>query len=372
MTPRSAAPRGETSTPAGAYPIAGASRVLPARRDRCLIGNGPRITGIPRVRHTGAVLHLRVTTPTELTPGVLDVVNGHPYVSAVGFHRGAALRPLGDIVTADVAREGANEILDALRDLGVHKYGTVHIEEVGTWLSHGAYEAESQAPGSSADAVVWAQVGNRAYADSEFNWTFLSFMTMATLLASIAIVVDSGILTVGAMVLGPEFGAIAAIGLALVRRRWHLLALATRTLTLGFGVAIAITTLAGLTGRLLGWVTLEDVIGPRPGTAFIYSPDKWSFIVAIVAAAAGVLSLTSAKVGGLSGVFISVTTIPAAGNVGLGLAFGAWGEIRGSVIQLVVNLAGMAIAGWLTLLLQQSIWSRISPRSKTMVGRLPQ
>jgi hypothetical protein len=42
----------------------------------------------------------------------------------------------------------------------------------------------------------------------------------------------------------------------------------------------------------------------------------------LIAGAAGVLSLTSAKTGGLSGVFISVTTIPAAGNVALGLAFG--------------------------------------------------
>ena len=324
------------------------------------------------MRHTGAVLHLRVTTPAELSQAVLDIITDHPFVSAIGFHRGAALRPAGDIITADVAREGANEILDALRELGVHKRGTVHIDQVGTWLSHGAYEAERQAPGSSADAVVWAQVGNRAYEDSELNWTFLSFMTMATLLAGIAIVLDSTILTVGAMVLGPEFGAVAAIGLALVRRRWHLILVAGRTLIIGFAVAIAITTVASLVAKALGWVTLEDVIGPRPGTAFIYSPDKWSFIVAIIAAAAGVLSLTSAKVGGLSGVFISLTTIPAAGNVGLGLAFGAWHEIEGSAIQLVVNLAGMAIAGWLTLLFQQSIWSRISPRRKTMVGRLPQ
>ncbi|HYO40001.1 MAG TPA: DUF389 domain-containing protein [Nocardioidaceae bacterium] len=40
--------------------------------------------------------------------------------------------------------------------------------------------------------------------------------------------------------------------------------------------------------------------------------------------------MTSAKVGGLSGVFISVTTVPAAGNVALGIAFGAGEEIRGA------------------------------------------
>ncbi len=318
------------------------------------------------------MLHLRISTPSNLTDDVIALLEGAPYVSAVSVSHGISLRPPGDVVTVDVAREGGNEILEGLRDLGVHRCGTVLVEQVETWLSHGAYEAERKAPGSSADAVVWTQVGSQAYEDAELNWTFLSFMTMATLLAGIAIILDSSILTVGAMVLGPEFGAIAAIGLALVRRRGHLLVMATRTLVVGFGVAILVTTLVTLCGRWLGWVTREDVVGARPGTHFIYSPDKWSFVVAVIAAAAGVLSLTSAKVGGLSGVFISVTTIPAAGNVGLGIAFGAWGEIRGSALQLGVNIVGMAIAGWLTLALQQAIWSRISPRTRTMVGRAPQ
>src|SRR5204863_4795339 len=136
--------------------------------------------------------------------------------------------------------------------------------------------------------------------------------------------------------------------------------LAARTLLLGFAVAIAIATIAALAGRWLGWVTVDDVTGARPGTDFIYTPDKWSFIVALIAAAAGVLSLTSAKVGGLSGVFISVTTVPAAGNVALCLAFGASHEMWGSALQLGLNLSGMALAGWATLAFQQTVWSRVS------------
>ena len=221
-------------------------------------------------------------------------------------------------------------MVDRLRDLGVHREGSVHIEPVRAWLSQHGYDAERRAPGSSADSVVWADVTQRAYEESELNWTYASFMVLATLIAGIAIILDSQVLVIGAMVLGPEFGAVAALGVALVRRRASLLRLAGRSLLLGFVVAILATTAASLVGRALGWITLGDVTGPRPQTAFIYTPDKWSLIVAVIAAAAGVLSLTSARVGGLSGVFISVTTIPAAGNVGLGLAFGAWHEVWGS------------------------------------------
>jgi uncharacterized hydrophobic protein (TIGR00271 family) len=217
--------------------------------------------------------------------------------------------------------------------------------------------------------VVWAEVTQRAYEGSELNWTYLAFMTMATLLAGIAIVLDSQILVIGAMVLGPEFVAVAALGLALVRRRGGLFVLALRTLVVGFGVAIVITTLAALAARALGWIVVDDVTGPRPDTAFIYTPDKWSFIVAIIAAAAGVLSLTSARVGGLSGVFISVTTVPAAGNVALGLAFGLAGEVSGSALQLLVNITAMAVAGWLTLTVQQLVWRRMAHHRRKLLAR---
>ncbi|MGZ8720213.1 MAG: DUF389 domain-containing protein, partial [Aeromicrobium sp.] len=257
-----------------------------------------------------------------------------------------------------VAREAMNEHVDRLIELGVPEHGTIHIEPVTTWVSRAGFDAERHTPGSSADAVVWAEVTQRAYQEAELNWTYLSFMTLATLLASIAIVVDAHILVIGAMVLGPEFVPIAALGLALVRRRGTLFGLAARTLFVGFGVAITGATIAALAARAMGWIVTEDVTGERPGTEFIYSPDKWSFIVALIAAAAGVLSLTSAKVGGLSGAFISVTTVPAAGNVALGIAFGAWGEVSGSAVQLALNISGMILAGWATLALQHLVWNR--------------
>ena len=67
--------------------------------------------------------------------------------------------------------------------------------------------------------------------------------------------------------------------------------------------------------------------------------------------------------------FISVTTVPAAGNVALGLAFGASAEIWGSAAQLLLNLSGMALAGWATLAFQQAAWSRMSARRARRLQR---
>jgi len=322
------------------------------------------------VRQTVRMLRLRISVPAELTDDVMQVLSDDPAVSSLSLLRGASVRPEGDVLFADAAREAANDIVDRLSELKVHDEGSVHLEPVQTWFSRPGFEAQQLAPGSSADSVVWAEVTQRAYEDSELNWTFVSFMTLATWIAGIAIVLDSQILVIGAMVLGPEFGAVAALGVALVRRRYGLLGLAARTLVAGFLVAIAMTVAAALIGRALGWVTVQDVVGARPDTAFVYSPDQWSFIVAVIAAAAGVLSLTSSRVGGLSGVFISVTTIPAAGNVALGIAFGVGDAILGSTAQLLLNLSGMALAGWLTLAFQEAVWERVSVHRARLVQRL--
>jgi Domain of unknown function (DUF389) len=151
------------------------------------------------------------------------------------------VRPAGDVVLADVAREAANDVVDRLRALELHREGSLDIDHVRAWLSQRGLDAEQLAPGRSADSVVWVDVTHQAYAESEFNWTYVSFMTMATLIAGDHLGLADPF--IGAMVLGPEFGAVAALGVALVRGRLTLLARAARTLVLGFVVAILMTCL---------------------------------------------------------------------------------------------------------------------------------
>ena len=61
---------------------------------------------------------------------------------------------------------------------------------------------------------------------------------------------------------------------------------------------------------------------------------------------------------GIVGVFISVTTIPAAGNIAVGIVFAEWQQVAGSAAQLAINVTGMAIAGWITLVIAQKMSKR--------------
>ncbi|MEU4404342.1 DUF389 domain-containing protein [Streptosporangium sp. NPDC023963] len=307
------------------------------------------------------MLHLRVISPPELSDKVLEVLDECVGVVNIVVFPGAARSPAGDLLQFDIAREAANEVIERFQELGLHTKGSIAAEEVDLAISEVAERAKEEAPGDSDDAVVWAEFAQRVDEDTRLTWAFLAFLTIATLLAAIGVIVNSPILIVGAMVMGPEFGAIAAVCFGLLRTDRDLIGRAARTLVLGFTVAVVITFVCALTARGLGWIGVGSLTGHEE-IEFIVKPDRWSFIVALLAGAAGVLSVTAGKSSALVGVFISVTTVPAAGYFAVAAALARWGDMTASAVQLGVNVAGMVISGVVTLLVQKAYWSRFGMR----------
>jgi uncharacterized hydrophobic protein (TIGR00271 family) len=90
---------------------------------------------------------------------------------------------------------------------------------------------------------------------------------------------------------------------------------------------------------------------------FVFDVGPWSLIVALLAGAAGMLSMTSAKSAALVGVFISVTTVPAAGYASIAAILGEWSRAVESLAQLVINLVGIVFAAAVVLLLRRATWT---------------
>ncbi|MDQ4011420.1 MAG: DUF389 domain-containing protein [Actinomycetota bacterium] len=295
------------------------------------------------------MLHLRVTCPTEVTDAVLDCLRQNPGAVHLIVLRGAAVDPPGDLIEADVAREAADGVLAALGDLGVDHVGGITLEPVDTVLSDAADAAERSAPGDPADAVVWDELIARTGDDSRMTFTFLAFLTLACLLAVVGVVTNSPVTVVGAMVVGPEFAPLAALAVGVVLRRGDLVRRAALALGVGFPLAMLIAAAGALLGEWAGLIDPE-VLRETNQVDFIYDVGAFSLIVALLAGAAGMLSLTSAKSAALVGVFISVTTVPAAGFAVVAATAGEWGKAGLSTLQLLVNLVGIAFAGVLVLL----------------------
>ena len=103
--------------------------------------------------------------------------------------------------------------------------------------------------------------------------------------------------------------------------------------------------------------------GVRPVSDLINTPNVFSVIVAVLAGIVGVVSLTESRANALIGVFISVTTIPAASDMGLSAAYGSWSEARGSTFQLLLNVVLLIAVGAAGLRLQRAVWRKAAERA---------
>jgi len=304
------------------------------------------------------MVHLRIVVPQSRCREVLDLLEAAPSTTNLVFLAGAARQPKGDVVLCDIAREEASVLIDDLKKLGVARDGSISLEQIDSQLSKAADKAERAARGVPSDAVVWEEVESRTSETTELGGNFLIFMVLACLIASVGIFTGSPILIIGAMVVGPEFGPLAGLCVAAVERRPEVGVRSLKALLVGFPVGITAAFLFTLFCVAVGLVDSNFHSTDNLLTQFITKPDDFSFIVAVFAGAAGMLSLTSAKSGALVGVLISVTTIPAAANIGLAAALGNWGDWRGAMLQLSINLVAIVLAGVTTLFVQRRLFER--------------
>jgi uncharacterized hydrophobic protein (TIGR00271 family) len=304
------------------------------------------------------VIHLRIVVPNYQAEHTLDLLERIPSVFNLVYLERAARKPEGDVILCDVAREDASVVIGDLRELDIDRDGSIAIEEIDSQISAAALRAEEAASGTPSDAVVWEEVESRTSENVELSASFLAFMAVAMMIAAVGILTDQVVLIIGAMVVGPEFGPIAGLCVAAVQLRADLLKRSLLALAVGFPLGITASFLLALALRALGLVPDDFAQQDHPFTEFIADPDFFSFLVAYLAGTAGVLSLTSAKSGALIGVLISVTTIPAAANIGVAAAFGDWSEWGGAMGQLSLNLGAIFLAGIGTLYLQRWLYRR--------------
>jgi uncharacterized hydrophobic protein (TIGR00271 family) len=307
------------------------------------------------------MLHVRMVSPAALTDALTDRLAAAPGVHNVVARAGAALRPPGDAVEFDVRDAAANPVLAALRELGLDRDAVICVERVDATLTGPAAPARGHGALRQEIAPVWEMVEATIHQGEAYAPSFYVLLAIAGLIGAVGILTNSQILIVGAMVVGPEYNAIIGVALGITKRvraevRDGLLALGG-----GFLAAIVLTLLFGLAVRGSGKTPAPYLQGVRPVADLINTPNIFSVIVAVLAGLVGVVSLTEARANALIGVFISVTTIPAAASVGISIAYSSWSEARGSVLQLLLNVVLLIVVGAAGLRTQRAIWRWRSP-----------
>src|SRR5690348_7065516 len=218
------------------------------------------------------MVHMRIVVPSYQSEHVLELLEHTPSAFNVILLSGAARKPEGDVILCDVAREDASVIVSDLRELDVDTEGSIAIEQIDSMISAIAHQAEQAAAGQPGDAVVWEEVETRTSENIELNAVFLAFMALACVIAAVGIFLDSPILIVGAMIIGPEFGPLAGLAVALVQRRPDVAKRSLKALALGFPVGITTAFLFALAIRATDLTPDGFVVSQHPLTDFISHP----------------------------------------------------------------------------------------------------
>jgi uncharacterized hydrophobic protein (TIGR00271 family) len=165
------------------------------------------------------------------------------------------------------------------------------------------------------------------------------------------------------MIVGPEYGPLNSISVALYRRRRYGVQAAYK-LMIGLGLAVAISAAATALFRLVGQIPDDFETTDRFFTSFVSEPNVFSFVVALAAGIAGTISLAQGRQTALAGVLVSVTTIPAAAALGVDLVFADWSDAGGAAAQLAINLVAIACGAVATLVVHDRAWRAASLRGR--------
>jgi uncharacterized hydrophobic protein (TIGR00271 family) len=319
------------------------------------------------------MLHLRVASPPDVTGSLMPMLRAEPAVLNLMVLPGAVSHPDGDAVHFDVLHGAADEVIGRLRDLGVDKRGSIVLENVDSSISALADRAATRRGRLRYQAFtpVWAEVESRIALEGTYPPSWYALLVIAGLIAAVGILTNSQILIVGAMVVGPEYGAILSLGFGVIRRDASRVRRSTGALVYGFAMAVVAALLLSLIIRGAGLNPRAYELGFRPVSSLIDTPNWFSLIIAVLAGVVGVVSLTEARSSTLIGVFISVTTIPAAADAGVSLANGIWGEARGSILQLLLNVIVLTAVAAVGLPAQRAIWRRATRRAARRAAASP-
>jgi uncharacterized hydrophobic protein (TIGR00271 family) len=184
--------------------------------------------------------------------------------------------------------------------------------------------------GQRTDAYVRIRRGARA------DTGFFLLIACSAIIASFGLMLNSGAVVIGAMLVAPLMYPIVATGLAIVQGDPRFLKLALGSSLRGVTLAIAVSV-------LIGFLNISDTLTPELMART--QPNLFDLGVAIFSGIAGAYALChSDAAGALPGVAIAAALVPPLGTVGIAFSMGLYAESFGALLLFFTNFVAMSVA----------------------------
>lgn len=211
---------------------------------------------------------------------------------------------------------------------------------------------------------------------SEFSLGFFALVVSSAFLAGGGLLANNVAVIIGSMCVAPFLGSSRAICVGWVYRQWNSVAKGLSKQILGlFAIGTVISFLITIT---LSWLTPNTTLTPEIMARTLPTVKDFylAVLIAITSGAAASLALVATPrivsqpwqelVDAMIGVEISVSLLPPASVMGIGLAFGRVDIVLSSFTLLLINLIGLNVIGGISVL---SLWG-IKPQLLQLEKRI--
>ena len=172
---------------------------------------------------------------------------------------------------------------------------------------------------------------------ARWSFDFAVLMVLATSIAALGLLADSGAVVIGAMLVAPLMMPLLGGGLSIVQGNWPLWKRCQKAVLLGFLSALAIGGLMGIIARVLD-MPLTSQLAARG------EPSILDLGVAFVSGIAASYCLARPKLSGaLAGVAIAAALVPPIATTGICLATGEFSVAQGAALLFGTNVVAIVI-----------------------------
>lgn len=264
------------------------------------------------------------------------------------------------VVSFPLPRGGVEPVLGRLREVGVEEDGYTIVVAAETVVSKRFERLLDRYTGLT---ISRAELAARAEEMAPAQSTFIIMTVVSAIVATTGLLLDSGAVIIGAMVIAPVMGPAVstAVGTVLSDR-----SLLRRGIYLqGVGLVLAVVS-AALFSQM---VQMTLLVPPHLDMVEIaeiqqrLTPDVLSLVLAIGAGIAAIVSLTRGVAQVIVGAMIAVALVPPASTVGIALA---WGQPTAAVGAGILTLVNALAVNLVALLLLRSAGYR--PQDPTLAA----
>lgn len=282
---------------------------------------------------------IQVSVPSDKTDGIVDELRCADGVVGISLHRGASIKPPGDVLMIQATNEAFKPIQGRLAKV-IGDSGSVLTSEPRSLVSPTSQEQIDE----ETNEASWPEMAALLRRETNISSNYIMAMFFSGVVAAAGLWSDTLHIVIGAMVIAPGFEPIIRVPfgfLAEERRAWST---GLKSTAVGYLALVLGAAAAALIAMLIS-STPEGELGSRYWVQYWSSLNPMSVVIALAASGAGAAIIAAQRSVLTAGVMIALALVPSASIIGMALVSGEPGLAGQAAMRWLVDVGCVVLGG---------------------------